>query len=175
MDERRLVTILFTDIVGSTALAEQLDPEEWKEIVQGAHRRVSDAVMRYEGTIAQLLGDGVLAFFGAPHAHEDDPARAVRAGLDLQRAIADYERELGSYVDAFQMRVGINAGIVVAGAVGSAEHSEYLAVGDAVNLAARLQSAAQPGSVLISDSVARAVKHLFELQDLGEISVKGKS
>jgi len=88
--ERKPVTILFTDIVGSTSLAEKLDPEEWKEIVSGAHQRVSEAVYRYEGTIAQLLGDGVLAFFGAPITHEDDPIRAVHAGLDIQRSIAEY-------------------------------------------------------------------------------------
>lgn len=175
MDERRPVTILFTDIVASTTMAEILDPEEWKEIVNGAHQRVSEAVTRYEGTIAQLLGDGVLAFFGAPHAHEDDPARAVRAGLEIQRAIADYARELGGYVDNFRMRVGIHTGMVVVGAVGSPEHSEYLAVGDAVNLAARMQSAALPGHVLLSDATARLVRHAFELKDLGEIAVKGKT
>src|SRR5512141_3089675 len=101
--ERKPVTILFTDIVGSTAIAEKLDPEEWKEIVSGAHQRVSEAVYRYEGTIAQLLGDGVLAFFGAPINHEDDPLRAVRAGLDLQRAIADYAAELKGYVENFKL------------------------------------------------------------------------
>ena len=92
--ERKPVTILFTDIVGSTALAEKLDPEEWKEIVSGAHQRVSQAVYQYEGTIAQLLGDGVLAFFGAPVTHEDDPIRAVHAALDIQQAIGKYADEL---------------------------------------------------------------------------------
>ena len=85
--ERKPVTILFTDIVGSISHAEKLDPEEWKEIVSGAHQRVSNAIYRYEGTIAQLLGDGVLAFFGAPITHEDDPLRAVHAALDIQRSI----------------------------------------------------------------------------------------
>ncbi|TAH53144.1 MAG: hypothetical protein EYC68_04595 [Chloroflexota bacterium] len=174
-DERRPVTILFTDIVGSTAHAEKLDAEEWKEIVNGAHRRVSEAVTRYEGTVAQLLGDGVLAFFGAPHAHEDDTARAVRAGLEIQRAISEYANELRGLVANFQMRVGINTGEVVVGAVGSADHSEYLAVGDTVNLAARLQSAAQPGAVLISENTARLVQSFFDLRDMGEISVKGKT
>lgn len=172
--ERKPVTILFADIVGSTPLAEQLDPEEWKEIVSGAHRRVSAAVYRYEGIIAQLLGDGVLAFFGAPLTHEDDPARAVRAGLDIQLAMREYAHELAGYVRNFQMRVGINTGTVVVGAVGSDMHVEYLAIGDAVNLAARLQSAAKPGAVLISGSTARLVKAVFELKDLGEITVKGK-
>ncbi len=173
--ERKPVTILFTDIVGSTSLAERLDPEEWKEIVSGAHRRVGEAVYRYEGTIAQLLGDGVLAFFGAPITHEDDPMRAVRAGLDIQRSIAEYTRELQGYVDNFRLRVGINTGTVVVGNVGDDLHMEYLAVGDAVNLAARMQSEARPGHVLISEATARLVRTAFELEALGEIGVKGKA
>ena len=173
--ERKPVTILFSDIVGSTALAEKLDPEEWKEIVSGAHQRVSEAVYRYEGIIAQLLGDGVLAFFGTPVTHEDDPLRAVRAGLDLQQAISDYAGQLRGYVDNFQLRVGISTGTVVVGQVGSDLHTEYLAIGDTVNLAARLQSAAEPGKVLISESTARLVKSAFELEALGEITVKGKA
>lgn len=173
--ERKPVTIVFTDIVGSTALAEKLDPEEWKEIVQGTHRIVSAAVYHYEGIIAQLLGDGVLAFFGAPITHEDDPLRAVRAGLDIQRALHDYARDLEGYVDHLKMRVGINTGTVVVGAVGSDMHMEYLAIGDSVNVAARLQSAAQPGTVLISETTAKLVRASVELQDLGEIVVKGKS
>jgi class 3 adenylate cyclase len=173
--ERRPVTILFVDIVGSTPMAEKLDPEEWKEVVAGAHQRVSDAIYRYEGTIAQLLGDGVLAFFGAPITHEDDPIRAVHAALDIQDAIADYRQELGSLVDDFQMRIGIHSGTVVIGDIGTDLHMEYLAIGDAVNLAARLQSAAQPGKVLLSEASANLVKSAFDLKDLGEIEVKGKS
>jgi len=173
--ERKPVTILFTDIAGSTSIAERLDPEEWREIVSGAHRRVSEAVVRYEGTVAQLLGDGVLAFFGAPAAHEDDPARAVRAALDIQAAMTDYARDLRGYVDDFAMRIGIHTGEVVVGDIGSAEHAEYLAVGDAVNLAARLQTAAAPGKVLLSESTARLVRGSFELASLGEITVKGKT
>jgi ABC-type oligopeptide transport system substrate-binding subunit/class 3 adenylate cyclase len=173
--ERKPVTILFADIVGSTPLAEKLDPEEWKEIVDGAHRRVGEAVYRYEGTIAQLLGDGVLAFFGAPVTHEDDPVRAVRAALDIQQAIAEYARELHGYVQDFQMRVGVNSGTVVVGTVGSDMHMEYLAIGDAVNLAARLQSAAQPGRVLISESTARFCRTVFELNPLSDLAVKGKA
>jgi len=173
--ERKPVTILFTDIVGSTSLAEKLDPEEWKEIVAGAHQRVSKVVYLYEGTIAQLLGDGVLAFFGAPITHEDDPLRAVHAALDIQKMIADYERELQGYIDSFQIRIGINTGTVVVGNLGSDLHMEYLAIGDAVNLAARLQSAARPGGILISESTAHLVKASFELHPLGEISLKGKA
>ncbi len=173
--ERKPVTILFADIVGSTAIAEKLDPEVWKEIIAGAHRRVGEAVYRYEGTVAQLLGDGVLAFFGAPITHEDDPIRAVRAAMDIQEQIEEYSRELAVVVDSFQMRVGINTGIVVIGDIGTDLHVEYLAIGDAVNVAARLQSAAKPGEVVLSEACAKMVSAEFELKDLGEITVKGKA
>jgi ABC-type oligopeptide transport system substrate-binding subunit/class 3 adenylate cyclase len=173
--ERKPVTILFSDIVGSTSLAEKLDPEEWKEIVSAAHWHVSVAVYRYEGTIAQLLGDGVLAFFGAPVIHEDDPVRAVRAALDIQHSIGKYARSLEGYVDDFRMRIGVNTGTVVVGNIGSDLHMEYLAIGDSVNLAARLQSTAQPGRVLLSENTARLVKATFELKSLGGITVKGKT
>jgi ABC-type oligopeptide transport system substrate-binding subunit/class 3 adenylate cyclase len=173
--ERKPVTIVFTDIVGSTAIAEKLDPEVWKEIVAGAHKRVGEAVYRYEGTIAQLLGDGVLAFFGAPITHEDDPIRAARAAMDIQESVRAYAQELGSTVDDFQMRIGINTGTVVIGEIGTDMHVEYLAIGDAVNVAARLQSAAEPGKVVVSDACAKLVSATFELKDLGEITVKGKT
>jgi len=173
--ERKPVTIVFTDIVGSTAIAEKLDPEVWKEIVAGAHRCVGEAVYRYEGTIAQLLGDGVLAFFGAPITHEDDPIRAVRAAMDIQKSIKAYAQELGSVVDDFQMRIGINTGTVVIGEIGTDMHVEYLAIGDAVNVAARLQSVAEPGKVVVSGACARLVGAEFDLRDLGEIKVKGKA
>jgi ABC-type oligopeptide transport system substrate-binding subunit/class 3 adenylate cyclase len=172
--QRKPVTILFTDIVGSTSLAEKMDPEEWKEIVSTTHQRISQMVYKYEGTIAQLLGDGMLIFFGAPVTHEDDPIRAVHAALDIQQEIRKYADELKGYVDNFQLRVGLNTGTVVVGNVGDDLHMEYLAIGDAVNLAARLQSTAQPGKVLISESTARHVKAIFDLQSMGEISVKGK-
>jgi class 3 adenylate cyclase len=173
--QRKPVTVLFTDIVGSTAIAEKLDPEEWKEVVQGAHRRVSEAVYRYEGTIAQLLGDGVLAFFGAPLTHEDDPERAARAALDIQASMAEYQSELSGFVDVFQMRVGINTGEVVIGEVGIEEHAEYLAIGDAVNVAARLEGSAEPGQILVSEAIARRIEAGFSLRDLGEVPVKGKT
>ena len=173
--ERKPVTIVFTDIVGSTAIAEKLDPEVWKEIVAGAHKRVGEAVYRYEGTIAQLLGDGVLAFFGAPITHEDDPIRAVRAALDIQASVEEYGRELAGTIDDFQMRIGINTGNVVVGEIGTDKHVEYLAIGDVVNVAARLQSAAEPGKVVVSEACAKLVSAEFDLKDLGEIKVKGKT
>lgn len=175
--ERKLVTVLFTDIVGSTALAERLDPEEWADIVSGAHAIVSEAVERYGGLVAQLLGDGALAFFGAPTAHEDDPERAVSAALDIIAGIADYALELrrAGRAPDFRMRVGLNTGLVVVGNIGAGRHVEYLAVGDTVNLAARMQSAAEPNSVLIAESTARATDHAFDLQPVGLLDLKGKS
>ncbi len=175
--ERKLVTALFTDIVGSTSLAEQMDPEDWREVVSGAHQRVSEAVYRYEGTIAQLLGDGVLAFFGAPLAHEDDAERAIRASLDILVSVKEYAKELRQKkrVENFQMRVGLNTGLVVVGNIGSDLHMEYLAVGDTVNLAARMQSAAEPDTILISDNTQRLASSLFDYEDKGKITVKGKA
>jgi class 3 adenylate cyclase len=175
--ERKRVTALFTDIVGSTALAEQMDPEDWRDIVTGAHQCVSEVVYRYEGTIAQLLGDGVLSFFGAPIAHEDDPERAIRAALDILAAIQAYEKKLTAThrLKAFQMRAGLNTGLVVAGNIGSDLHMEYLAVGDTINLAARLQSAADPNTAFVSHATQRLAASLFEYEDRGRIEVKGKA
>ncbi len=175
--ERKLVTALFVDIVGSTAMAESMDPEDWRDVVSGSHERVSEAVYRYEGTIAQLLGDGVMVFFGAPLAHEDDPERAIRAGLDILEAIESYEQELieAGTVDEFKVRIGLNTGLVVVGNIGSDLHMEYLAVGDTVNLASRLESAADPGTILVSEKTKQLAGPLFEFEDQGEIEVKGKS
>ncbi len=173
--ERKLVTALFADIVGSTALAEQMDPEDWREIVSGAHRRVSQAVYHYEGTIAQLLGDGVLAFFGAPIAHEDDAERATRAGLEILERIDEYASELRGRVPEFQMRISLNTGLVVVGNIGSDLHMEYLAIGDTVNLAARVQSAAEPNTILATENTHRLTTALFDFEDRGKITVKGKA
>jgi class 3 adenylate cyclase len=172
--ERKPVAVLFTDIVSSTSLAEVLDPEEWREIVTGAHQLVSESVYRYEGTIAQLLGDGVLAFFGAPITHEDDPLRAVRAGLEIQQAMLSYQQKIKQKAPNFQMRVGIHTGLVVVGNIGNDLHMEYLAVGDAVNLAARLQSLASPGRILISEKTFQSISGSIDCSDLGMVTVKGK-
>jgi class 3 adenylate cyclase/tetratricopeptide (TPR) repeat protein len=175
--ERKLVTALFTDIVGSTMLAERMDPEDWREIVSEAHRRVSDAVYSCEGMILQLLGDGVLAFFGAPLAHEDDAERAIRASLGILASIQKYAQELQTkkLVENFQMRVGLNTGLVVVGNIGSDLHMEYAAIGDTVNLASRMQSAAEPNTILISQNTHRLASSLFEFEDRGKITVKGKT
>src|SRR5207253_7113367 len=148
--ERRVVTVLFCDVKGSTAMAELLDPEEWAEIMNQAFEYLIAPVYRYEGTLARLMGDAILAFFGAPIAHEDDPQRAVLAALDIIEEIRPFrermKRERG--LD-FDVRVGINTGLVVVGAVGSDLRMEYTAMGDAVNLASRMEQMAEPGTVQI--------------------------
>ena len=174
--ERRIATILFCDVVGSTTLAESLDPEEWAEIMNEAFHFLITPVYRYEGTLARLMGDAILAFFGAPIAHEDDPQRAVLAGLDIVegcRAFAEkVKKERGL---EFEVRVGINTGFVAVGEVGSDLRVEYTAMGDTVNLAARMQTAAHPGSVLVSENTYQLLAPLFNWVDQGLTQVKGKS
>jgi len=174
--ERRIVTMLFCDLQGSTAAAETMDPEEWADVMNGAFEHLIAPVYRYEGTLARLMGDAILAFFGAPIGHEDDPERAVRAGLEILQAIGPYreqvKRDWGIEVD---VRVGINTGLVVVGAVGSDLRVEYTAMGDAVNTAARMESSAAPGTVQIAGDTMRLVDKLFEFEDLGGVEVKGKA
>ncbi|HET7703542.1 MAG TPA: adenylate/guanylate cyclase domain-containing protein [Candidatus Limnocylindrales bacterium] len=174
--ERKPVTALFADVVGSTALAERMDPEDWTALMNEAFDEMSKAVFRYEGTIAQLQGDALVAFFGAPVAHEDDPDRAVRAALDMMAAVDEFARQLRSThgID-FRIRAGINSGPVVVGNLGTDLRYEYTALGDTMNVAARMQAAAEPGTVLITDSTHRLVADAFDTEDLGEIAVKGKA
>lgn len=174
--ERKPVTALFADVVGSTSMAEQMDAEEWTEMMNGAFSRISPVIYQYEGTIARLLGDAILAFFGAPVAHEDDPARAITAALDILHAVEDYIPVVrAKYGIDFAIRIGINTGNVVVGDVGSDQKYEYTAMGDAINLAARLQSAARPGTALVSQYTYQFSAPLFDFRDLGPIKVKGKS
>src|SRR5579859_1171880 len=174
--ERRIVTMLFCDVKGSTAAAEQLDPEDYSEIMNGAFTHMIRPVYRYEGTLARLMGDALLAFFGAPIAHEDDPQRAVLAGLDIIAAMRDYRDQVREKWGLdFDVRVGINTGLVVVGAVGSDLRVEYSALGDAINLAARMEQTATPGSVQIAHETYKAVRTLFEFESLGALEVKGKS
>ena len=172
--ERRHVTVLFADIAGFTAISEKLDPEDLGEIVGQGFRLVTTEIHRFEGTINQYGGDGIMALFGAPIAHEDAPRRAVHAALGIQRALRDYaatlERERGLKL---QMRIGINSGTVVVGRIGSDLHMEYTAIGETINLASRLQSLARPGSVLVSESTYKAVSGFFETLELGELEVRG--
>ena len=174
--ERKPVTALFVDVVGSTAIAELIDPEDWTAIINEAFDLMSRAVFTYEGTIAQLQGDAMLAFFGAPVAHEDDPERAILAGLDMLESTAEFARQLqASHGIEFRIRVGINSGPVMVGNVGSDLRYEYTALGDAMNVAARMQTAAEPGTIVITEMTRRLTGDTFELEDLGPIEVKGKT
>jgi class 3 adenylate cyclase/tetratricopeptide (TPR) repeat protein len=174
--ERRVVTILFSDVKGSTAMAEHLDPEDWAEIMNEAFGYLTEPIVRYGGTVARLMGDAILAFFGAPTAHEDDPLRAVLAGLDIVNGIQTFRESIASEFDLdFNVRVGINTGVVVVGEMGSALAGEYTAMGDAVNLAARMEQTAKTGTVQITDETYRLVAPWIEVEELGEIEAKGKS
>lgn len=174
--ERRFATVLFTDVARSTAIAEQLDPEDWAQIMNGAFGVMNAAVARYGGTVSRLMGDAVLALFGAPVAHEDDAERAVRAGLELLGSVKAYGATIKQrYGVDFEIRVGINTGMAVLAFVGDAIKTEYTAMGDAANIAARLQSAAEPGTVLISADTYKLVHALFDVSPRGGIEMKGKA
>ena len=163
-EERKVVTALFADLVGSTALGETLDPEEAKLIMGEAIARMVRTVEEFGGTIKDLAGDGILALFGAPVAHEDDPERAIRTGLRIAQDIAEYGAEVSRAwgVPDLAVRVGVNSGPVVLGPIGAGQRVEYAAYGDTVNTAARLQSAAVPGTVLVGDATHRLVEPLFD-------------
>jgi class 3 adenylate cyclase/tetratricopeptide (TPR) repeat protein len=172
--ERRQVTVLFADLAGFTSLAEPRDPEEVHAIIDGCFERITTEVHRFEGTINQYTGDGVMALFGAPIAHEDGPRRAVHAALGLQRTVREYNQELQTQRGlTLYMRIGINTGLVVVGKIGDDLRMDYTAVGNTTNLAARLQQLAQPGTVVISEVTHRLVTGFFETRDLGEHAVKG--
>ncbi|TET82972.1 MAG: hypothetical protein E3J37_06290 [Anaerolineales bacterium] len=168
-EERRIVTILFSDIVGSTPIAEQLDPEEWREIVESVHQLGGELVLKHQGMVLQYLGDGMLAIFGAEHASERDPERAIRAALELIHQVPKLPTH-----PKLEMRASIHTGLVVLGEMASAAKSELTASGDAMNLAARLQSAAAPNSVLISHETYRYVRGLFDIVKQAPVSIRGR-
>ena len=169
--ERRQVTVMFSDLVGSTALSGRMDPEDLREIISAYQNSVAETVRCFGGFVAKYMGDGVLIYFGYPEAHEDDAERAVRAGLELITAVSD----LKTYA-VLQTRVGIATGLVVVGdLIGSGASQEQAIVGETPNLAARLQGAAVPNSVVIAESTRKLVGNLFELEDLGAQDLKGIS
>jgi class 3 adenylate cyclase/tetratricopeptide (TPR) repeat protein len=173
--ERKLVTVLFCDLVGSTAIAEELDPEEYRELLDQYMSLTFPEIYRYEGIVNQLAGDGLMALFGAPVAHEDAPERAVRAALGIQKAMREFND--GSRRDqGFQLRarIGINTGPVVVGTVGNDLKMDYTAVGDTTNLASRLESLAAPQTTLVSEETFRLVRGRFEMREAGTFQVKGK-
>jgi class 3 adenylate cyclase len=174
--ERKQVTVLFADVAGFTTLAEQLDPEVVHDMINHCFEGITAEVHRFEGTINQYTGDGVMALFGAPIAHEDSPRRAVHAALGIQRAIRNVAQALQAERGlTLRMRIGINTGLVVVGKIGDDLRMDYTAVGDTTNLAARLQQLAQPGSVVISAATHQHVAGFFEMRALGEIAVKGRA
>jgi class 3 adenylate cyclase len=169
--ERRQVTVMFSDLVGSTALSARMDPEDLREVISAYQKCVAETVQRFGGFVAKYMGDGILIYFGYPQAHEDDAERAVRAGLELVAAVS----ALKSHA-SLQTRVGIATGLVVVGdLIGSGASQEQAIVGETPNLAARLQGIAEPNSVVIAESTRRLVGNLFELDDLGSQELKGFS
>jgi class 3 adenylate cyclase/pimeloyl-ACP methyl ester carboxylesterase len=174
--ERKQVTVLFVDASGFTTLSERLDPEDVHQLMDHAFELMLAEVHRYEGTVNQFLGDGLMALFGAPIAHEDHSVRAVHAALGIQRALARYRDRLQTERGIhFQVRMGLNTGRVVVGKIGNNLRMDYTAVGDTTNVAARLLALAEPGQVLISENTARAASPYFVLQSLGPVTIKGKA
>jgi class 3 adenylate cyclase len=172
--ERRQLTVMFCDLVDSTKLSSQLDPEDWRDVVREYQRVCTDVIQRYDGHIAQLLGDGLLVYFGWPHAHEDDAQRAVRTSLGILARMGDLNQELtrGKGIQ-LAVRVGIHTGLVVVGDMGSPGRQEQLALGETPNVAARIQGLAAPNTVVISDATYRLVQGYFACQDLGAQALRG--
>jgi class 3 adenylate cyclase/tetratricopeptide (TPR) repeat protein len=174
--ERKLVTVLFCDLVGSTAIAERLDPEEYHDLLDEYLELAFREVYRVEGIVNQLAGDGFMALFGAPVAHEDAPQRAISAALAIRDAVGGLAQRVGQRHDlSLRVRVGVHTGPVVVGAVGSDLKTDYSAIGDTTNLAARLQALAEPGTVLVSQTTERLVRGFFETRSRGELAIKGKT
>jgi len=174
--ERRQLTVLFCDLVDSTALAARLDPEELRELVQAYQAACAEVIQRLDGHIAQYLGDGVLVYFGYPQAHEDDAQRAVRAGLAIVDALGRLKTQLAQDKGVrLAVRLGIHTGLVVVGKMGGGAKREQLALGETPNLAARLQGLAAPDTVVTSAATYHLIQGLFECQDLGLHTVKGLS
>jgi class 3 adenylate cyclase/tetratricopeptide (TPR) repeat protein len=171
-EERRKATVLFADLSGYTAASEHTDPERMKSLIDRALRRLGDEVERYGGKIDKFIGDNVMGVFGAPVAHEDDPERAVRAGLAMQAAMEEVNAEIASDLGFdFALRVGINSGEVLAGRIGEG----YTVIGDPVNVAARLQAAADPGTVIVGEVTHRLTRSAIEYVELEPLELKGKS
>jgi class 3 adenylate cyclase len=174
--ERKLVTVLFADVVNYTSMSEKLDPEEVHQIMDGGFHILLDEIHKYEGTINKFTGDGAMALFGAPIAHEDHAQRACYAALSIQKAMVEYgekvKKERG--LD-FQMRIGLNSGPVVVGSIGDDLRVDYTAIGDTTTLAARVEQAAKPGEVWISQDTRNIIRGYFKEESVGELSLKGKA
>ena len=170
------MTVLFADVQGSMDMAEETDPEEWREIMQRFFSLLSEGVRKFEGTVDKFTGDGIMALFGAPIAHEDHAVRACFAALRMGELVREYAAELRRAKGmSFSVRIGINSGEVVAGAIGEDTEPEYTAVGHTVGLAQRMEALAEPGKAYLTEHAATLAHGYLELEDLGEFEVKGAS
>src|SRR5215203_4024713 len=173
--ERKQVTVLFADVSGSMDLAEQEDPEEWRKIMQRFFSLLAETVTRFEGTVDKFTGDGIMAIFGAPVAHEDHARRACYAALQMLDDVAEYAAELRRAKGLnFSTRIGINSGEVVAGAIGEGGGA-YTAIGHTVGLAQRMEALAEPGKAYLTEGTAQLAGGYFDLRDLGRFEIKGAS
>jgi class 3 adenylate cyclase/tetratricopeptide (TPR) repeat protein len=172
--ERKLVTVFFADVANFTSLSEKLDPEDAHNIMDGAFQILMDNIHRFEGTINQFTGDGVMALFGAPLAHEDHALRACHAALSIQHDLKEYGAKLKkAYGLVFLMRIGINSGPVVVGSIGDDLRMDYTAIGNTTNLASRMETLANPGNILVSTSTHKLTRDFFQFESIGSISIKG--
>lgn len=171
--ERRQITVLFCDLVDSSRISETLDPEDWRDVLRDYQTRCADVVRRFDGYVAQYLGDGLLVYFGYPLGHENSPERAVRAGLAIVETVGQQGYGAGAARVPLHVRIGIHTGPVVVGEMGDADRPELLAVGETPNLAARVQSAAAVDSVVVSEATHRLVRGYFTFRELGATTLKG--
>ncbi len=172
--ERKLVTVFFADVANFTALSEKLDPEEVHHLMDGTFKILMENIHRFEGSINQFTGDGVMALFGAPVAHEDHAQRACHAALAIQRALKDYGADFKkTYGIDFAMRIGLNSGPVVVGSIGDDLRMDYTAIGNTTNLASRMETLAEPGTILVSTSTHRLTKDFFQFESIGTVKIKG--
>jgi class 3 adenylate cyclase/tetratricopeptide (TPR) repeat protein len=173
--ERKLVTVLFADVANYTSMSENLDPEDVHQIMDSCFQILMDEIHKYEGSVNQFTGDGVMALFGAPIAHEDHAQRACHAALTIQKALKTFADALKKRKDIeFRMRIGLNSGPVVVGTIGDDLRMDYTAIGDVTNLAARMESMAEPGTILVSNATYKLVKDYFVFDSIGELELKGK-
>ncbi len=176
-EERRVVTVMFADITGSTPLADKLDPEEMRAILTGYFNLMTEQIRKHGGTVEKYIGDAVMAVFGSPIAHEDDPDRSIRAALDMQAALNEFNEQrqaLDSEANRLQMRIGINTGEVAIPDSSSYQRQDFLITGDAVNVAARLQQAATPDTILVGERTYLATREVFDFRPIAPLHLKGK-
>ena len=173
--ERKYVTVMFADVADFTSISEKLDPEDVHTIMDGCFRILMEETHKFEGTINQFTGDDIMALFGAPVAHEDHAARACHTAISIQKAMGDYgEHVAKDYGVDFKLRIGLNSGPVIVGAIGDDLRMDYSAIGDTTNLASRMEAIAEPGKIIISNATHRLIKDYFECRSLDNVVIKGK-